>query len=63
MVDPADSNGLRDTIAAAYQAWASGNLDSLTANPSALEKFSRERLAAELAQQFNELVEESRRPA
>jgi len=63
MVDPADSNGLRDTVVAAYQAWASGNLDSLTADPSALEKFSRERLAAELAQQFNELVEESRRPA
>ncbi len=63
MVDPADSNGLRDTIAAAYRAWASGQLDSLTADPSALEKFSRERLAGELARQFNELVEESRRPA
>jgi len=60
IADPADSNGLRDAIATAYRAWASGSLDALTADPSVLEKFSRERLAAELARLFNELGEKSR---
>jgi glycosyltransferase involved in cell wall biosynthesis len=56
VVDPADSTGLYDAIVAAYRAWAGGSLDALTAGQSALKKFSRERLAAELARQFNELV-------
>jgi len=56
VVDPTDSSGLRDIIATAYQAWTSGSLDSLTANPVALEKFSRERLTGELAAQFDALL-------
>jgi len=60
VVDPADSSGLRDTIVTAYRAWASGRLDSLAADPVALEPFSRERLAGELAKLFNALAEKSR---
>jgi glycosyltransferase involved in cell wall biosynthesis len=63
VVDPFDSSGLHDAIVAAYRAWVSGSLNLLKADPSALEKFSRERLAAELAQQFNALMEEPRQPA
>jgi glycosyltransferase involved in cell wall biosynthesis len=56
VVDPSDVGGLRDTIATAYQAWASGTLSSLTAKSSELDKFSRERLAAALAGQFDALL-------
>lgn len=56
VVNPADIGGLRDTIAAAYHAWTSGTLNSLTAKSTALEQFSRERLAATLAGQFDALV-------
>jgi glycosyltransferase involved in cell wall biosynthesis len=56
VADPADSNALRDTLGTAYQAWTSGRLDSLTANRAALERFSRERLAGELAAQFDALL-------
>ena len=62
VVDPADSSRLQDTVVAAYRAWVIGTLNSLTPDPSALKKFSRERLAGDLAQQFNALVEESRQP-
>ena len=57
IVDPADSIGLCNTIVAAYQAWAGGRLDTLTANRAALEKFSRERLAGDLAAQFDVLLD------
>jgi glycosyltransferase involved in cell wall biosynthesis len=57
IVDPADSIGLCNTIVAAYQAWAGGRLDTLTANRAALEKFSRERLAGDLAAQFDTLLD------
>ncbi len=63
VVNPADTVGLRDTIAAAYQAWASGRLDSLTADRATLERFSRERLAGELARHFAALAQRPRRPA
>ena len=56
VVDPTDGRRLRDTIIAVYDLWARGRLDSLSANPSALEKFSRERLAGELAAQFDVLA-------
>jgi len=56
VVDPADSTGLRDTIVTAYRAWSKGSLDSVTADRTVLEKFSRERLAAALAAQFDALV-------
>ena len=64
IVNPADSDVLRDTVAAAYRAWASGNPRLADRRPiSAGKEFSRERLAAELAREFTEVVEESRRPA
>ena len=56
VVDPADSSGLRNVIVKAYQAWTRGSLDSLTANPVALARFSRERLTGELATQFDALL-------
>jgi glycosyltransferase involved in cell wall biosynthesis len=55
-VDPADGNGLRDALVAAYRAWVGGSLDSVTANRAVLGKFSRERLAGELAAQFDALL-------
>jgi glycosyltransferase involved in cell wall biosynthesis len=56
VVDPTDSSGLRDIIGTAYQAWTSGSLDLLKADPVALEKFSRERLTEKLAGQFDALL-------
>jgi glycosyltransferase involved in cell wall biosynthesis len=55
-VDPVDGAGLRDALVAAYRAWVGGSLDSITANRAVLEKFSRERLAGELAAQFDALL-------
>ena len=62
VIDPADTVGLRDTIAAAYQAWTSGRLDLLTADRAILERFSRERLAGELAGHFTALAQRPRQP-
>ena len=56
VVDPADTDGLLDTVATAYRAWASGCSDSPMADRAALEKFSRERLAGTLAAHFDALV-------
>lgn len=56
VVDPNDSTGLQDVIARVYQAWTRGSLDSLRANPAALARFSRQRLAGELATQFDALL-------
>lgn len=55
-VDPADGGGLRDALVGAYRAWVGGSLDSVAANRAILEKFSRERLAGELAAQFDSLL-------
>jgi glycosyltransferase involved in cell wall biosynthesis len=55
VVNPADSSALRDAIVTAYRAWVSGSLDSVTADQAALQKFSRERLAAQLAGHFDAL--------
>jgi glycosyltransferase involved in cell wall biosynthesis len=63
VVDPVDTSRLRDTIVTAYQAWASRRLDAIRANPVALEKFNRERLAGELARRFNALAGGSGQPA
>ena len=63
VVDPTDADGLRDTIVRAYRAWTSHRLDSMKADPTALERFSRERLAGDLARHFNALVEGSPPPA
>ena len=56
VVDPADIDSLRDAIATAYQAWKRGTLSSMTAEPTKLERFSRERLTATLAAQFDTLL-------
>jgi len=56
VVDPADIDGLRDAIVAAYQRWTSGDLGQLTAKRATLEQFSRERLAGVLAGQFEALL-------
>ena len=55
VVNPSDSSALRDAVVTAYRAWVSGSLDSVTAEQSALQKFSRERLAAQLAGHFDAL--------
>jgi glycosyltransferase involved in cell wall biosynthesis len=55
-VDPADHKGLRDALAAVYRAWADGSLDSVTADRAVLARFSRERLASELAVQFDTVL-------
>jgi glycosyltransferase involved in cell wall biosynthesis len=56
VVDPADASALHGTIVTAYQTWASRKLDAMKADPRALAKFSRERLAEELARRFNALT-------
>jgi glycosyltransferase involved in cell wall biosynthesis len=56
VVDPADDSGLRDAIVTAYRAWSSTSLASLAVDQARLQKFSRERLAADLAAQFDALV-------
>ncbi len=56
VVDPADMDALRDALVTAYRAWTSGDLGGLTARTAALERFSRERLAAALAGQFDVLL-------
>jgi glycosyltransferase involved in cell wall biosynthesis len=56
VVEPGDSHVLSTALVTAYRAWASGRLRSLAADPQRLETFSRERLAAVLASQFNALV-------
>ncbi len=55
VVNPADGSALRDAIVTAYRAWVSGSLDSVTADQATLQKFSRERLAAQLAGHFDAL--------
>jgi len=56
VVEPGDSHILRATLVTAYRAWTSGRLGSLAADQRRLERFSRERLAAVLARQFDALV-------
>jgi glycosyltransferase involved in cell wall biosynthesis len=56
VVDQADGRGLHNALVAAYRAWVGGSLDSVTADRTVLEKFSRERLAGELAAQFDALL-------
>jgi len=56
LVDPADMDALLDALVTAYRAWTSGDLGELTAKTAALEQFSRERLAAALADQFGALL-------
>jgi hypothetical protein len=56
VVEPGDSHALSNTLVTAYRAWMSGRLSSLAADPRRLEAFSRERLAAVLARQFDTLV-------
>ena len=56
VVDPADMGGLRDAVVRAYRAWTSGALGELSANSAVLKQFSRERLAAALAGQFDALL-------
>jgi glycosyltransferase involved in cell wall biosynthesis len=56
VVNPSDSSALCEAVVTAYQAWTSGRLDSLTADQGALEKYSRERLAAQLADHFDALL-------
>jgi len=63
VVDPVDTSRLRDTIVTAYRAWATRRLDAMRADPVALEKFNRERLAGELARRFNALAGGSGQPA
>jgi len=56
VVEPGDSHVLSAILVTAYRAWTSGRLGSLAADPQRLETFSRERLAAALASQFDALV-------
>ena len=56
VVEPGDLHVLNNTLVTAYRAWMSGRLGSLAADPRRLEAFSRERLAAVLAGQFDTLV-------
>ena len=56
VVQPGDSHILSATLVAAYRAWTSDRLGSLAADQKRLERFSRERLAAVLARQFDALV-------
>jgi glycosyltransferase involved in cell wall biosynthesis len=56
VVDPANIDSLRDAMATVYQAWKNGTLGSLAADPAKLVRFSRERLAAVLASQFDSLL-------
>lgn len=59
VVNPSDTKGLCDTIVTAYKTWAGGGLDSVRADRSALDRFSRERLAAALGAQFDALLKAS----
>jgi len=59
-VDPADMSRLHDTIVTAYQSWTSGGLGAWKANASVLKQFSRERLTATLASQFDALLRQPR---
>jgi len=56
VVDPANIDELSNAIVTAYQRWIGGELGRLAAIPSALEQFSRERLAGVLAAQFDGLL-------
>jgi len=60
VVDPANIDGLSNAIVTGYQRWIGGDLARITAIPSALEQFSRERLAGVLAAQFDALLERRR---
>jgi glycosyltransferase involved in cell wall biosynthesis len=55
-MDPRIRGALCDGLTRAYRAWREGTLDQTAADPLALQRFSRERLAAELASQFDALV-------
>lgn len=57
IADPAVPGALRGAVAAAYATWADKRLHEMTARPEALRRFSRERLAGELARQFESLLE------
>ena len=58
VVEPGDLRALSNALITAYRAWTSGRLGSIAADPRRLETFSRERLAAVLARQFDALVRE-----
>jgi glycosyltransferase involved in cell wall biosynthesis len=55
-VDPRALGDLREGLIEAYRAWRSGTLDRMVADPQALSRFSRQRLASELATQFDSLA-------
>lgn len=56
-VDPRSPERLREALTGAYRAWRAGTLNALAADGRALSRFSRERLAGELAACFDSLVE------
>lgn len=60
VVDPRSPEALQAALAAAVRAWQSGTLAVLTADHGVLKRFSRERLAADLAARFDALVEKRR---
>ena len=61
VVDPGSPDALCEAVSVAYRAWSAGTLEAMAADPGCLKRFSRERLAAELAVQFDSLVR-SKRP-
>ena len=57
VVDPGSPDALCEAVSVAYRAWSAGTLEAMAADPGCLKRFSRERLAAELAVQFDSLVQ------
>jgi hypothetical protein len=43
-------------VSVAYRAWVTGTLEAMAADPGSLKRFTRERLAGELAAQFDALA-------
>jgi len=56
IVDPRSRGALTEALAEAYGAWEAGTLEARAADPRALRRFSRERLAGELAGHLDSLL-------
>jgi glycosyltransferase involved in cell wall biosynthesis len=56
VVDPGSPEALCEAVSVAYRAWVTGTLEAMAADPGSLKRFTRERLAGELAAQFDALA-------
>jgi glycosyltransferase involved in cell wall biosynthesis len=60
VVDPRSPEALQAALTGAVRAWRSGTLSAMAADQGILKRFSRERLAADLAARFDSVVEKGR---